>query len=100
MDSPPPKKHRMEVEQDQPWMKIRADSYEATVSVASVMQYPSSYLAGQLELAQRSPDPAVRLNCDADEAREIEAVLRQVRAVLHGMGHALAYQAALLAGPV
>ncbi|WIA09062.1 hypothetical protein OEZ85_008476 [Tetradesmus obliquus] len=43
------------------------------------MEYPSSYLATlvQLELAQGSPDPAVRLDCDADEAREIVAVLRQ-----------------------
>lgn len=61
----------MEVDQAPGWITVRADRYEAVVSVARVMEYPSSYLATlvQLELAQGSPDPAVRLDCDADEAR-------------------------------
>jgi hypothetical protein len=91
----------MEVDQQQhAWIKLRADGYEAVVSVAKVMEYPSSYLATlvQLELAQGSPDPAVRLDCDAQEAKEIAAVLRQVRRVPHSMplGYATASLVLLL----
>jgi hypothetical protein len=43
------------------------------------MQYPNSYLAtlAQLQL-QEGSEAFVRLDCDADEAKEIVAVLRQV----------------------
>jgi hypothetical protein len=70
----------MDVDQEHAWVKLRADGYEAVVSVAKVMQFPQSYLATlvQLELAQGSPDPAVRLDCCEEEAKEIVAVLRQV----------------------
>jgi hypothetical protein len=74
----------MEMDQDHAWVKLKADSYEAVVSMANILQFPQSHLASlvQLELAQGSPDPAVRLNCSEEEAKEIVAVLRQVRTAL------------------
>jgi hypothetical protein len=72
---------KMEIDQEQQpaWITLRADSHEAVVSLAKIMQYPNSYLAtlAQLQL-QEGSDAAVRLDCDADEAKEIVAVLRQV----------------------
>jgi hypothetical protein len=70
------------------WVKLQADNYEAIISVARVMSYPSTYLATllQFELQKGSPDPAVRLDCGAEEAKEVVAVLRQVQtSVRQGM---------------
>jgi hypothetical protein len=74
----------METDQQHAWVKLKADGYEVVVSVANIMQFPQSYLATfvQLELAQGSPDPAVQLNCSEEEAKEVVAVLRQVREAL------------------
>jgi hypothetical protein len=65
-------------------IKIRADGFEAVVSVPQILGYSSSHLAQlvQAVLEQGSTDPAVRLQCDAEEAKEVVAVLRQVQRML------------------
>jgi hypothetical protein len=78
--SPLAREVKMEIEQihKTAWVTLRADSYEAVVSCDNIMQYPDSYLAMLTQLQLQEGSDAVRLNCDADEAKEIVAVLRQV----------------------
>lgn len=82
----------MQVERAEPaprpaWVKIQGDDYEATVSLRTFAACPSSLLAGMVELelekaaAGRAPEqpPTVRLDCSAEVAKEVVAVLRQGR---------------------
>jgi hypothetical protein len=62
------------------YIKLLADGYEAVVPLDLVEGYSSSHLAElvQVVLEQGTADPAVRLQCDAEEAKEVVKVLRQV----------------------
>jgi hypothetical protein len=73
--------HPDEEQHAQQWVKLQADNYEAIVQISSIEPHFDGPLGTlvQMELQKGLLEPAVRLNCGPDVAKEMVDAIRQVR---------------------